>query len=79
MRACLRDSEHAIHEDAAPDRLYCANACRQAAYRDRVRDLQAHARFLLLEQTRAVIAGDVARLAAIVAEAERLFPALDAD
>ena len=79
MRACLRDPGHAIPEDAAPDRLYCANACRQAAYRHRVRDLQAHARFLLMAQTRAIIAGDETRLAAIVAEAARLFPALDAD
>ena len=75
MRACLRDAEHAIPEDASPDRLYCSNACRQAAYRNRVRDLQAHALFLLLEQTRAILSGDSERLAAIVAEAERLFPA----
>lgn len=75
MRACLRDPAHEIAEDAAPERLYCSNACRQAAYRDRVRDLQAHARFLLLEQTNAIIAGDTERLAAIVAETERLLAA----
>jgi len=75
MRACLRDPDHAIPEDAAPDRLYCSSPCRQAAYRHRVADLQAHARFLLMEQTKAVIAGDSDRLASIVAEISRLFPA----
>jgi hypothetical protein len=72
MRACLRDDAHVIPDDASPERLYCSNACRQAAYRHRVADRQAHARALLFAQTRAIIAQDHERLAAIVAEIEAL-------
>lgn len=70
--ACKRS----LPEDAyVSRRRYCGTTCRVKAHRARL-DLRRDLAFdLLLAQTRAVLAGDTAALAAITEAASRLLPA----
>lgn len=36
MRACVWNPAHTIAEDSDPRRIYCSQACNQAAYRGRL-------------------------------------------
>jgi LSD1 subclass zinc finger protein len=61
--------------DSDAQRVYCDQACRSRAYRARER-LRRTAIDLALAQTRAIISGNALALAKVIADADRLLPAV---
>ena len=73
MRSCTHDARHPIPAAADPRQVYCSDACRVAAHRERSAQLRARTLDLLRRQSLALTEGaDAATLAALAKESSRL-------
>lgn len=70
MAATCSECARPIEQQPGPERFTCSDRCRMARFRRRRR---AEALALLARQTEAIIAGDAEALAAVEADARRIF------